>query len=278
VITRLLAIIPAVITIALAGDKATYQLLILSQVILSLQLPFAVVPLVRFTSDKRRMGEFANPGWVKALAWSCAVLIIGLNVRLVIQQVSGWGASSPWLMALAGGIGLALLGLLIWMAFERRGERPAPGGLVTTASELIPSPQYRRILVPLDHSSGDRAAVSHAAAMARAHGAEVFLFHVEEGVTSLVYGAESQTAEVEEGRSYFESLARILSDSGVETHVEIRPGHEPSHEILAYARERKPDLVVMAAHGHRGLKDIAFGATIDTVRHGLPVPVLIVHP
>jgi len=82
-ITRLIAIIPAVIVTALYGESKTTDLLVLSQVILSLQLPFAVVPLVLFTSDRRKMGEFASSAWVKILAWITAAIIIVLNVKLL---------------------------------------------------------------------------------------------------------------------------------------------------------------------------------------------------
>jgi manganese transport protein len=82
-ITRLIAIIPAVIVTALYGESKTTDLLVLSQVILSLQLPFAVVPLVLFTSDRRKMGEFASATWVKVLAWITAAIIIVLNVKLL---------------------------------------------------------------------------------------------------------------------------------------------------------------------------------------------------
>ena len=87
-ITRLIAIIPAVIVIRLYGDDGSGPLLILSQVILSLQLPFAVFPLVAFTSDRRKMGAFVSPVWVKALAWSIAVVIAALNVWLLYQTIA----------------------------------------------------------------------------------------------------------------------------------------------------------------------------------------------
>ncbi len=88
-ITRLIAIVPAIIVAAVYGEQGTGQLLILSQVILSLQLSFAVVPLVQFTSEKAKMGVFVNPRWVKILAWSVATLIAVLNIYLLIQTVSG---------------------------------------------------------------------------------------------------------------------------------------------------------------------------------------------
>jgi len=89
-ITRLIAIIPAIIAVAFYGTSGTAKLLIFSQVILSLQLSFAVVPLVQFTSDRTKMGEFANPRWVKVLAWLVAGIIAVLNAYLLIQTLVNW--------------------------------------------------------------------------------------------------------------------------------------------------------------------------------------------
>ena len=86
--TRLLAIIPALVVIVFYGERGSGQLLILSQVILSLQLPFAVFPLVRFTSDRRIMGRFVNPRWLQAVAWAMAVIIAVLNVWLLYLIVA----------------------------------------------------------------------------------------------------------------------------------------------------------------------------------------------
>ncbi|MBC7971893.1 MAG: Nramp family divalent metal transporter [Verrucomicrobia bacterium] len=90
IVTRLLAIVPAVIVIVFFGERSTGNLLVLSQVILSLQLSFAVVPLVMFTSDRRLMGEFVNPKWLKVLAWSVALIIISLNLWLLFQTFLEW--------------------------------------------------------------------------------------------------------------------------------------------------------------------------------------------
>jgi manganese transport protein len=87
--TRLLAIIPALITIIWFGEQSTGKLLVFSQVILSLQLSFAVIPLVMFTSNRRLMGEFVNPYWLKVLAWSVAILIVSLNGWLLLQTALG---------------------------------------------------------------------------------------------------------------------------------------------------------------------------------------------
>jgi manganese transport protein len=85
VVTRMLAIVPAVIVAALYGSEGTTRLLVLSQVILSLQLPFAVVPLVKFTSDRKLMGGFVNPHWLKFAAWAISAIIITLNLKLLLD-------------------------------------------------------------------------------------------------------------------------------------------------------------------------------------------------
>jgi manganese transport protein len=88
-ITRGIAIIPAAIVAVMYGESGTAKLLVLSQVVLSMQLSFAVFPLVAFTSDKVKMGEFVNPVWLKALAYLVAVVIAGLNIWLLVQFFGG---------------------------------------------------------------------------------------------------------------------------------------------------------------------------------------------
>ena len=86
-ITRLIAIVPAVIVVAIYGEKGTTNLLVFSQVVLSLQLSFAVVPLIIFTSDRKKMGSFVNPPWIKLLAWLTAGIIIMLNIKYLFDQL-----------------------------------------------------------------------------------------------------------------------------------------------------------------------------------------------
>jgi len=91
-ITRMIAIVPAALVAIFYGEGGTAKLLILSQVILSLQLSFAVVPLVVFTSDRAKMGSFANPRWLKVIAWTTAVVIAALNAWLLVQTLRAWMA------------------------------------------------------------------------------------------------------------------------------------------------------------------------------------------
>jgi manganese transport protein len=95
-------------------------------------------------------------------------------------------------------------------------------------------------------------------------------------VTSRVYGDLSSTAEVEAGRRYVQEVVEWLRQQGIEVEVAVSHSPDPKEEIVRLARRIEPDLVVMGAHGHKGLQDLVFGTTISGVRHALDVPVLIV--
>jgi manganese transport protein len=288
-ITRSIAITPAALTIYFVGEGATFGLLLLSQAILSMQLPFAIIPLVHFTSDRARMGSFANARWVRLLAWTTAAIVVGLNAWLAVQSIGAWLEAAGrwrtvvWLVAVPVLVFLTLL--LLWITFEpligrrsTRGFGRAVSLPETADAAQTAAPVYHRILVPLDHTVLDRLAVSHAAAMAHLHGAKLYLLHVEEGVTSQVYGQESSTAEVEAGEQYLERIAQSLRNHGITVETSISHLSSPRKAIVRYAQEVQPDLVIMGAHGHGGLKDLIFGNTINPVRHNLAVPMLIVRP
>jgi manganese transport protein len=284
--TRMMAVTPAALTIYFVGEGATYSLIILSQVILSLQLPFAIIPLVQFTSSRERMGRFANPGWVKVISWATAALILSLNIWLVRLTVRDWlstaGSYHRWLIfalvTVLSGLGFLVVWITVapWVPPLRRRFGRASVELPEAVATALPIPIYRRILVPLDHTARDRAAIAHAAAMARLHNAIVYLLHVEEGVTSQVYGSMSSTAEVEAGRVYLRNIVEALENSGVRVEAVVRHSDDPKEEIVRLVREVSPDLMVMGAHGHSGLKDIIFGTTINAVRHQVKVPILVV--
>jgi manganese transport protein len=246
-------------------------------VILSLQLPFAVLPLIRFTSDRTRMGALTNKPWVRVLAWGVASIILGLNFWLVSDAAIPWVQAAPWRLAVVIPVGAAMLTLLGWVAFAKHLPVPVEDELrgIAVASDL-PAPVYRTILVPLDHSDRDRAAVAHAAAMARLHGATIHILHVEEGATSQLYGQDASTAEVASGERYFHNIVESLRRDGYSAELMVAHGRNPRAEIIRVANQLKPDLVVMGAHGHTGIKDVMFGTTINGVRHKVNAPVLVV--
>ncbi len=275
-ITRTLAIIPAVFTIYHFGEQSTLWLLLLSQAIISMQLPFAVIPLIRFTDDPKRMGEFANRPWVKLLAWSTAAVILALNFWLLGDQTIPWIKAVPWRLALVTPPLTGILVLLGWITFSKGPARPKPETSAAAVAADLPAPLYRKILVPLDHSALDRAAIAHAAYLARLHNATLHLLHVEEGATSRLFGPIASDAEVQTGEEYFHGIVASLADQGLAAELSVVYGQSPKDEIVKLARQLQPDLIVMGAHGHRGVKDLIFGNTINGVRHEVSAPVLVV--
>jgi manganese transport protein len=278
-ITRLIAIIPAVLVIGLQGDRGSYGLLILSQVILSLQLPFAVIPLIQFTSEKMRMGEFANKAWVQILAWASAIIIVGLNAKLVVSTLSDWiesaGDNAIWLWTTAVPIAIACGLLLLYVSIPKSWRKrkkvvqPAPASI-----DLTPQ-TYARIGVALDYGIMDDKVLSHAQSLARQHNAIMYLFHIVEGVSGQLYGTDAFDDEARSDKTRLDDLAQQLRSSGVEAIPLLGYGKAPE-EIIRLAQESKIDLLVMGGHRHRGLKDLFFGASISEVRHRLSIPVLVV--
>jgi manganese transport protein len=287
-LTRSVALVPAVAVVAYFGgggdgaDEALLGLLVLSQVILSFQLPFAIIPLVQFTGDRRRMGEFASGPLLKALAWACAAVVVGLNAVLVYLQAGDWaedaekaGVSAWWVYGTMGPVALALAGFLGWVAlypwWARRLEaRPGP---VTTPA--LPGVSYRRIGVAVELEGGDEAVLAQAAALARAQGAELVAVHVVEGPAADMYREAADDAESRRDRQLIGELVAHLRGQGLAASGALGYG-TPSAELARLAREERLDLFVVGTHGHRFLADLALGQTVAPLLHRLTIPVLVV--
>jgi manganese transport protein len=172
-----------------------------------------------------------------------------------------------------------LLGYITFWPQLRHVPAPSERVAVTVeepaASTWVPR-SYSTILVPLDHSESDEDAVGNALSLAKLHQARIVLLHVEEDVTSQLFGSQSSTAEIAEGQQYLANIVESLHAQKVSVGVVVRHGNSPAREIAAAVEEVQPDLVVMAQHGHRGIKDLIFGTTINAVRHRIRVPILIV--
>jgi len=278
-LTRLMAVIPAVVVIAWKGDEGSYDLLILSQVILSLQLPFAVIPLIKVTSSKRVMGAFVSRPWVQVLAWVAAAIVVMLNSVLLFNTISWWisnagpGALWPWITVVPVAIGVALL--LVYIGLPDRWRRRKKGPVPIAGALSFSIPQYHRIGVALDYGPVDERVLSHALALARHHNASVQLFHVVEGVSGQLYGHEAYDAEAREDVEVLERIASQVRVEGVEVSVMLGYGNVP-RELVRLSREQEVDVLVMGGHRHRGMKDILFGTSISEVRHRLGIPVLVV--
>ena len=288
-VTRMLAVIPAALTIFYTGDAGTYKLLILSQVILSLQLPFAVIPLIHFTSDKQTMGEFANKTWLQLIAWLVASIIVVLNVKLVTEQISNWIVQStePVLVyTIVIPFASAIGGLLLYVTLKpfvhlpRKEAIPAWKKLAhfiraEEDSLDLDIPRYKRVGVALNFGDDDRKILSHALPLARQHDAILCLFHVVEGAGGVMFGPDAYDAEAREDEQYLNQLAQSLGHRGVEVETFLGFG-DVSKEIIRLVHEQHVDILVMGGHGHRGLGDIIFGSTIEPVRHSLEIPVVVI--
>jgi len=136
---------------------------------------------------------------------------------------------------------------------------------------------YRKILVALENSRADEALIPHVAGLARLHGAHLLLVHVADGWVARNFDrlklAESE--EMKADRAYLETTAAALRADGLDVSTRLAAGDPPA-EILRTAEAEQCDLIAMTTHGHRLIKDLILGSTIDPVRHKASVPVLLV--
>ena len=152
-------------------------------------------------------------------------------------------AETAWHALVVGPPVLAILALLALVAFGATSV-PVPASRPRARRAVawqwqpdLPVPHYRSILVPLDHSARDRAALAHAVALARSHGATLHLLHVEEGVTSQLFGALSSTEEILSGEQYFGGIVQSLAAAGISAELTIQHGLTPTDAIVQKARE-----------------------------------------
>jgi len=299
-ISRGLAIIPAALVIGLRGADAVDDLLVLSQVVLSLQLAFAVIPLIAFTSDRRRMGAFANPPWVVALAVLVAAIIVVLNANLVVQQLTGWiaaaGANAPWVLALTIPVVTAIGGLLLYiiaapllgrfapsilrrapalepsMPVAAGAPALAPGVLVRTVPAAEP---WRTVAVALEMGPADAAVLQHVREEELTTRTRLVLLHVVESAAGRYLGAETSDQESREDRAALEAIAGEFRTLGVASEVQLGFG-SPAAELARMVAESGADLLITGSHGHRLLGDLLHGATVSALRHLVRCPVLTV--
>jgi manganese transport protein len=306
-ISRGLAIVPAVGFIIVRGSHAVDDLLVLSQVILSLQLAFAVIPLIVFTSDREKMGEFVNPIWVTALAVLTAVIIVGLNANLVVQGIGGWleaaGPGALWLQLLVMplvGITAALLLYVIadpivrrlwpgwrhppelaWVPIAAGSRGPAVASAMAAPVPVepvrAPAPEGppRKVAIALEMGSADAAVLQHVRTHLAHPGTDLTLLHVVESAAGRYLGPESSDQESRADLAALEALADEMRARGARVTVSLGYG-DPKTELARMVQEAGPDLLVTGSHGHGGLRDVLYGATVSGLRHRVGCSVLTV--
>jgi manganese transport protein len=280
--TRLIAIIPAVIVILINGEDNIDSLLVFSQVILSLQLGFAIIPLIHFTSDKKAMGKYAIRPLVIVLASAIAAILVYLNIRMVVEQAANYFATSDSIFWKAVIIisGIFFVGLLVIATIYPLRKRKIkavtkqihaePGSI-----EYASIPSYNKIAIAIDFSANDPKLIAHAIGQAN-KSTSFILIHVVESVSASIYGKESDDLETRKDKEELDDYVSQLIARGFV--AEGRLGFKNrSKEIVRIVKESKADMLVIGAHGHTGLKDLIYGETTDAVRHELSIPVLIVN-
>jgi manganese transport protein len=283
-ITRLIAIIPALFTIVYFGSEELGKLLVLSQVVLSLQLGFAVIPLIHFTSDKRTMKEFSIKTWVKILAWLSAAIIVYLNIRLVAQQIHKWvkdaGDASIFVYATAIPIAIGSLALLLYvfihpfMKKKSKEVKQLPHGHAgqITKEAII---NYRHIGIAIDFSGKDEKVIQNALMIGGKEATYTFI-HIVESAAARYFGKNASDYETHLDKSNLEAYQERLKQLDYKADIQVGFGN-PAKEIANIISGQNIDLLIMGAHGHKGLKDIIFGSTVDALRHKIHVPVFVIN-
>lgn len=281
-ITRLIAITPAVLTILIYGNDKIDALLVLSQVILSVQLGFAVIPLIHFVSDKNTMGEFAIKTPTKIAAWIVATILVFLNVKMVVEQALPlFEESGNWFWKIVIILGaLVFIWLFLMMTFlplvrDRKLRDIAKMHNDTPILENLDVKKTSCIAVSLDFTDGDKKLIAYAIAQGKQQ-VEYILLHIVESASARYFGDSSDDYETRKDQERLDDFALQLANAGYQVRVVLGYKNRVT-EIVRIVKEGGADMLVMGAHRHRGLKDYIFGETIESVRHELDIPVLIVN-
>jgi len=289
-ITRLVAIVPAILVIGFMGEDHVDALLIFSQVILSLQLGYAVIPLIHFVSDKTTMGEFAI-GWkIKTLAWIVAAVLVYLNGNLVFNFVDDFFHQSGHitLKLLLGLLVLFFISLLLYIVIYPLLSSRNKKKITDLHGEDIEldwthTEPVKRIAIAVDFSSSDqkliKTAIAHAMQQVtgdKANQTEFIFIHVVESVAANYLLEASDDEESRKDQERLNNYTNALRDKGYNAIWAI--GYQNRvKEIVRIVKEKDAQLLVMGAHQHKGWKDYFFGETIEAVRHSVSIPVLIVN-
>jgi manganese transport protein len=281
-LTRLLAIIPAILVIAIAGEHEVDSLLVLSQVILSMQLGFAIIPLIHFVSDKKTMGEFAIRPYVQFIAWIVTAILVYLNIRMVINEAGDVFANSGniiWKILIIAG-GAVFIGLLLYIIFHPLISKKTKTISITMHPHMeglqqLAIPAYKKIAVALDFGEHDNTLLAHAIGQGQGN-AEYLLIHVVESASARLLGRESDDYETRNDEARLQLYVQQLHEQGLTatSHLGFR---DRAGEIIRIINEAQADMLVIGAHRHSGLKDWLYGETINSVRHELKIPILVVN-
>ncbi|WP_276134892.1 Nramp family divalent metal transporter [Polluticoccus soli] len=280
-ITRMLAIVPAVLVILIMGEEMVDSMLVFSQVLLSMQLAFAVIPLIHFVSDSKRMGKFAIGPVTKTFAWLIAAVIVALNLKLVYESAVDWISLTDSILLqgliVLGGIGLVALLLITTFYPFRLQKREASidvhkqismETLRTTVSE-----PFKRIALALDYSDKDERVIQYAIQLGDSN-TQFVLIHVVESAQARMMEDEARDYETIKDSEHLQKYVNFFTERGYNAEGLLGFKHRVK-EIARIIQEKDADLLIVGSHGHKKVSDWIFGETINSVRHMIKVPVFI---
>ena len=280
-ITRMVAIVPALIVIIIYGEENVDALLILSQVILSLQLGFAIIPLIHFVSDKKTMGKFAINIVQKIAAWLIASVLVFLNLKMLVNEMGKvFTDGALWQQVLVSLVALICLALLVYIIISplvTKGVRAASIKIhpeINAFNNLL-IPSFNKIAIALDFSENDQKLLAYAIGQGKEN-THYLLVHIVESASAKLFGNESDDYESRKDKERMDSYVSQLQNLGF-TAEGFLGYKDRAKEIVRIAKGVNADMIVMGAHGHTGIKDFIYGETVNTVRHELKIPVLIVN-
>lgn len=283
IITRLIAIVPAVLVILIYGESVTGKMLIFSQVILSLQLGFAIIPLIHFVSDKSKMKGFHISKTTQIASWIVALIIVSLNAKLVFDEISGWLETSEnpivlWLTVVPLAFGfLILLLYIVLKPFVTKAKHEITSHLPHNFElnfSKVATYNKKNIAISVDFSDADQIAINSAFELGGKE-ANYTLIHVVETIGAIFYGENIEDHETTIDEKLLLEYKEILSKKGFTIATQLGFG-KPNKAIPKIVNEGNFDILVMGTHGHTGLKDILFGTTVDKLRHKISIPLFIV--
>ncbi len=280
-ITRMLAIIPALLVIIINGENDVDSLLVFSQVILSLQLGFAIIPLIHFVSDKKTMGSFAIKPLVQVVAWMVASVLIYLNLKMLINEASGVFAGdnigAKIILVLLGLFFLVLLLYIILHPLLTKNKKTFSIQMHPDINVIknLSIPSFGKIAVALDYSVNDEKLLAYAIGQGKEK-TRYLLLHIVESAAAKLYGKESDDFETIKDQEQMEFYVQQLSERGFEAAGKLGFRNRVK-EIARIVNENNADMLVIGAHGHTALKDFIYGETVNAVRHELKIPVLVVN-
>lgn len=280
-ITRLVAIVPALIVIWVSGEEKIGQLLVFSQVLLSLQLGFAVIPLIHFVSDKQTMGQFAIKLHIKIAAWLIAAVLVYLNIWMVYAEASTFISENKnvWIdisILLIGAIFVALLVVTIIYPFLSRYRQKGSAHMHTTQVTLgdLEAPKYKKIAMALDFSQFDEKIIANALAQGQPD-TEYVLIHIVESASARYFGKDADDFETRKDQEQLDTYLSLLKSKNISARGILGYRHR-AKEIVRIVKQEQADLLVLGGHGHTGIKDWIYGETVNNVRHYVHIPVLVV--